>query len=112
MEFSCVKALLFYLIHSTISKTATFNSGRSEKIVKALDISLNQLYGGSQFHQITIQLTIARNLRKYREEAELSIEDFNQYVKHHARRSTGFGKGKGDPLPRSDGGILPDFEYS
>ena len=47
-----------------------------EKIVKALDISPNQLYGGSQFHQINIQLPIARNLRKYREEAELSIEDF------------------------------------
>ena len=76
-----------------------------EKIVKALDISPNQLYGGSQFHQINIQLPIARNLHKYREEAELSIEDFNQYVKHHSRRSTGFGKGKGDPLPRSDGGI-------
>jgi len=47
-----------------------------EKIVKALDISPNQLYGGSQFHQINIQLPIARNLHKYREEAELSIEDF------------------------------------
>jgi len=105
MEFSCVNALLFYLIHSAISKTATLNLGRIEKIVKALDISPNQLYGGSPFHQINIQLTIARNLRKYWEEAELSIEDFNQYVKHHSRRSTGFGKGKGDPLPRSDGGI-------
>ena len=47
-----------------------------KKIVKALDISPNQLYGGSQFHQINFQLPIARNLRKYREEAELSIEDF------------------------------------
>ena len=31
MEFSCIKALLFYLIHSAISKTATLNSGRIEK---------------------------------------------------------------------------------
>jgi len=52
-----------------------------EKIIKALDISPNHLYGGSQFHQINIQLPIARNLRKYREEAELSIQDFAHMLK-------------------------------
>jgi len=40
----------------------------------------NTLYGGSHFHQINIQLPIARNLRKYREEAELSIKDFSNML--------------------------------
>jgi len=52
-----------------------------EKIIKALDISPNQLYGGSQFHQINIQLPIARNLRQFREDAELSIQDFANIMK-------------------------------
>jgi len=52
-----------------------------EKIIKALDISPNQLYGGSQFHQINIQLPIARNLRRLREDAELSIQDFADRLK-------------------------------
>jgi len=59
-----------------------------------LNISPNQLYGGGQFHQINIQLPIARNLLKYREEAELSIKDFASMIKITPDELRNLEKGK------------------
>ena len=64
------------------------------KIIKALNISPNQLYGGSQFHQINIQLPIARNLCSCREDAELSVQDFANILKITPDELQNLEKGK------------------
>lgn len=70
-----------------------------EKIMQALDISANELYGNEETSDFHIQLPFARNLKRLRSEEQLSLDELASKVGIPVTQLSGLEDGSQRPSP-------------
>ncbi|MBL1231001.1 helix-turn-helix domain-containing protein [Enterococcus sp. BWB1-3] len=71
-----------------------------EKIMQALDISANELYGNEETSDFHIQLPFARNLKRIRTEEQLSLDELALKTGISVTQLSGLEEGSQRPSPQ------------